>query len=72
MALEPQTLENDADALILKPKIQNYKMRLPMKQIFLFILLISTGTVFSQNKKPLDHADVHRWRKIEQQKLMKH
>jgi hypothetical protein len=40
-----------------------------MKQIFLFILLISAGTVFSQNKKPLDHDDVHRWRKIEQQKL---
>ena len=37
---------------------------------FLLLLAFATSTqIFSQNKKPLDHADVHRWRKIEQQKL---
>jgi len=36
---------------------------------FLFFFLLFSGLLFSQNKKPLDHADVHRWRKIEQQKL---
>jgi len=41
-----------------------------MKHTFLLsFLLFFSSLLFSQNKKPLDHADVHRWRKIEQQKL---
>lgn len=36
---------------------------------FLFLLLLVPISLFSQNKKPLDHADVHRWRKIEQSKI---
>ena len=40
-----------------------------MKYIFLALILTISGSLFAQNKKQLDHADVHRWRKIEQQKL---
>ncbi|MFN0035809.1 MAG: prolyl oligopeptidase family serine peptidase [Saprospiraceae bacterium] len=41
-----------------------------MKHLFLFsIFALLQSLLFSQNKKPLDHADVHRWRKIEQQRL---
>ncbi len=41
-----------------------------MKYLLLTCLFsFYASLLFSQNKKPLDHADVHRWRKIEQQKL---
>ena len=43
-----------------------------MKQsptLLLFALSLYSSLLFSQNKKPLDHADVHRWRKIEQQRI---
>lgn len=40
-----------------------------MKHTFLAFLLALTLPVFAQNKKAMDHADVHRWRKIEQPKL---
>jgi len=40
-----------------------------MKPILLALILTLTGSLFAQNKKQLDHTDVHRWRKIEQQKL---
>jgi len=41
-----------------------------MKQLLLFnVFCILSSILSAQNKKPLDHADVHRWRKIEQQKL---
>lgn len=43
-----------------------------MKQLFallFFALLLQPSLLFSQNKKTLDHADVHRWRKIEQQRI---
>ncbi|GAB4496042.1 MAG: prolyl oligopeptidase family serine peptidase [Saprospiraceae bacterium] len=39
-----------------------------MKRFF-FLLLLAPISLFSQNKKSLDHADVHRWRKIEQSKI---
>ncbi|MDO8366751.1 MAG: prolyl oligopeptidase family serine peptidase [Saprospiraceae bacterium] len=41
-----------------------------MKHLLLLNLFcIFLTPLFSQNKKPIDHTDVHRWRKIEQQKL---
>ncbi len=40
-----------------------------MKHYILAALLATTLPVFAQTKKAMDHADVHRWRKIEQQKL---
>jgi dipeptidyl aminopeptidase/acylaminoacyl peptidase len=40
-----------------------------MKHFILAALLAMALPVFAQTKKALDHADVHRWRKIEQQKL---
>ncbi|MEY3194191.1 MAG: hypothetical protein RIQ78_288, partial [Bacteroidota bacterium] len=36
---------------------------------FVTVSLFFPALLFSQNKKPLDHADVFRWRKIEQQRL---
>lgn len=41
-----------------------------MKHLLLLgFLFVFTDLLNAQSKKPLDHADVHRWRKIEQQKL---
>ncbi|MFN0215285.1 MAG: prolyl oligopeptidase family serine peptidase [Saprospiraceae bacterium] len=41
-----------------------------MKHLLLLsVFSLFANLVFSQNKKPLDHADVHRWRKIEQQRI---
>ncbi len=40
-----------------------------MRYLLLLLAFASSTQIFSQNKKPIDHADVHRWRKIEQQKL---
>ena len=41
-----------------------------MKHLLLPCFFVFVNTLlFAQNKKPLDHADVHRWRKIEQQRL---
>lgn len=41
-----------------------------MKHFLLFCLCsFLPQLLFGQNKKPLDHADVHRWRKIEQQRI---
>ncbi len=40
-----------------------------MRSLLLLLACISSTLLFSQTKKPLDHADVHRWRKIEQQRL---
>ena len=40
-----------------------------MKHVILAALLAMTLPVFAQTKKALDHADVHRWRKIEQSRL---
>jgi dipeptidyl aminopeptidase/acylaminoacyl peptidase len=41
-----------------------------MKRLFaLLSLALAAWPAFSQNKKPIEHADVHRWRKIEQQKI---
>jgi hypothetical protein len=41
-----------------------------MKHLFLFCLCTFTSSLLlAQNKKPIEHADVHRWRKIEQQRI---
>jgi dipeptidyl aminopeptidase/acylaminoacyl peptidase len=40
-----------------------------LQSILLFPFFLSPLFLFSQNKKTLDHADVHRWRKIEQQRI---
>ena len=41
-----------------------------MKQFLLLSLLsLFSSILLSQNKKPIEQADVHRWRKIEQQKI---
>ncbi|HRI61203.1 MAG TPA: hypothetical protein PK228_15795, partial [Saprospiraceae bacterium] len=37
--------------------------------LFLFFCFSLSPVLFSQNKKALDHADVHRWRKIEQPRI---
>jgi dipeptidyl aminopeptidase/acylaminoacyl peptidase len=42
-----------------------------MKKYFLLpaFLWLSVSMVAAQQKKPIEHADVHRWKKIEQQKI---
>ena len=37
--------------------------------LFVFLIVLLPFSIFAQTKKALDHADVHRWRKIEQQRL---
>lgn len=40
-----------------------------MRQFFIVLGFLSAWPVFSQIKKPIEHADVHRWRKVEQTKI---
>jgi hypothetical protein len=40
-----------------------------MKLTALLSFALSAQFLFAQGNKPIEHADVHRWRKIEQQKI---
>ncbi len=54
-------------------RLPKYFIRTPnlnMRHLLLLCtLFFSTNILLAQTKKPLDHADVHRWRKIEQPKV---
>lgn len=42
---------------------------MPQRLIFYCLIFLLPQSLFSQSKKAIDHADVHRWRKIEQQRI---